>query len=96
MKGLFYFFGKLAYHEGTMFLLTFQKIQDGKPTNVNYANSEMQNVTIPRDFLNKTYIARCAFDFKYSCSTLKGEVTDFNIWDRAFTQKEAEDWTTCR
>ncbi len=76
-----------------MFCLT---MKDGKPINVNYANPELTNAAIPRDLLNKTYIARCGFDFKMSCSTLKGEVADFNMWDRAFSQKEAEDWTTCK
>ncbi len=63
---------------------------------MNYPNEELKGTVVPRDILNKTYLARCGFDFKNSCSTLEGEIADFNVWDRAFTVKEAEDWTTCR
>ena len=56
----------------------------------------MTKVDIPTDFLNKTYLARCSFDFKYTCSTPEGQISDFNIWSRALTRKEAEEWTSCR
>ncbi len=29
-------------------------------------------------------------------SNPEAEYTDFNVWDRAFTKEEAEDWTACR
>ncbi len=56
----------------------------------------MTEVEIPENFLSKIYIARCAFDYKFTCSTPEGQISDFNIWKRALTQEEAEDWTTCR
>ncbi len=56
----------------------------------------MTKVVIPDDFLNKTYLARCAFDYKYTCSTPEGQISDFNIWSRALSSQEAIDWTTCR
>ncbi len=70
--------------------------QDGSVTNVNYADAKLTDVKIPKDFLSKTYLARCPFDYKMACSAPEGEVTDFNIWDRALTETEAVDWTSCR
>ena len=71
-------------------------LQDGKALNINYPDKEMTMVDIPEDFLSKVYLARCSFDYKFTCSTPEGQISDFNIWKRALTQREAEDWTTCR
>ncbi len=56
----------------------------------------MTLVDIPEDFLNKTYLARCSFDFKNTCSTPDGQISDFNIWSRALSEQEAKDWTSCK
>lgn len=64
--------------------------------NINYADPAMTGVVFPPNFLSKVYIGRCSFDFKQTCSTPEGQLTDFNMWDRALSLKEMEDWTTCQ
>ena len=64
--------------------------------NFNYPDPGLTEVVIPSDFLSKVYLARCSFNYSNSCSGPEGQISDFNIWDRALSQKEAEDWTTCR
>jgi hypothetical protein len=39
---------------------------------------------------------RCPNNFQLDCTTPGGEITDFNIWDRAFTEDELTKWTTCQ
>ncbi len=56
----------------------------------------MKDVSIPKDFLSKVYLARCPYDFIMGCSPPEGEITDFNVWDRALTEQEAKDWTSCK
>jgi hypothetical protein len=56
----------------------------------------MTEVVLREDFLQHVYIARCNFDFKMTCSGPEGEISDFNIWDRALSLEELEDWTTCK
>ncbi len=56
----------------------------------------LKNVDIPFDLLQKIYIQRCEFNYTYNCSSPEGMFTDFNVWDHALSQKEAEDWTLCR
>ena len=64
--------------------------------NVDFVDPSLVDVIIPPDFLNKTYIGRCSYDFAGSCSKHGGELADFNIWSRALTETEMLDWTTCR
>jgi hypothetical protein len=56
----------------------------------------LQNVTIPSNFLHKTYLGMCAQDYNGGCSGPEGQISDFNVWDRALTEEEMVDWTTCR
>ena len=81
-----------------IFLLTFTVtlIQDGKMMNINFADEGMTKVHIPNDFLSKIYLGRCSFDYKNSCSSPEGQITDFNIWDRPLTAEEAIEFTTCK
>ncbi len=67
-----------------------------RPLNIDYADPDLKEVQIPEDFLNKTYLARCSFDYKFTCSTPEGQISDYNVWSRALTLQEAEDWTTCK
>ena len=64
--------------------------------NIDFKDPNLKNFVIPSDFLNKTHIGRCSFDFKGGCSNPGGLLADFNIWDRLLSREEAEDWTSCR
>lgn len=65
--------------------------------NVNGAYpQDLSQVVIPSDFLNKVYLGRCSFDFKKTCSTPEGELSDFNVWSRALSVDEMTAWTSCR
>ena len=64
--------------------------------NVDQADPDLTQVAIPDDFLSKVYLARCALDYKNTCSSPQGEITDFNIWSKALTPDEMKDFTTCR
>ena len=50
---------------------------------------------IPENLLSNVYIARCAFDYKGTCSSPEGQVSDFNIWKRELTAQEMIDFTSC-
>lgn len=47
----------------------------------------MTEVQIPEDFLSKTVIGG---------SAAEGMVADFNAWDRALSEQELADWTSCK
>ncbi len=64
--------------------------------NVNYNDGHLTGVDIPSDFLNKTYLGRCNFDYKGGCTGPGGEYADFNVWSRALGEKELVDWTNCK
>ncbi len=64
--------------------------------NINFSDEGLTDVVIPPDFLSKTYLGRCSFDYKVACSSPEGQIADFNVWDRPLTEEEAKDWTTCR
>ena len=64
--------------------------------NVNFEEPELRNVEIPTDFLTKTYLGRCNFDYKASCSGPQGEIADFNVWSTAKSVQELKDWTKCK
>ena len=63
--------------------------------NIN-GNYPLTDVDIPENFLSHVYIARCPFDYKLTCSSPTGEISDFNVWNRSLTEEEALEWTTCK
>ena len=63
---------------------------------MNGPQPNLISTVIPPDFLTKVYLGRCAFDYKPGCTTPGGLITDFNIWNRALTEQEAVDWTSCK
>ncbi len=71
-------------------------VKDGRTMNIDFADEGLTEVVIPRDFLSKIYLSRCSFDYKVACSAPDGQITDFNVWNRPLTVREAQDWTTCR
>ena len=64
--------------------------------NMNRSEPNLVNTKIPPNFLTKVHIGRCAFGYKGGCTTPGGLFTDFNVWDRAFSEEEAIEWTACR
>lgn len=64
--------------------------------NIDYPNPNLEDVEIREDFLSKIYIARCSFDYKFTCSGPEGQVADFNMWKRPLTAREMIDFTTCK
>ena len=64
--------------------------------NMNGSQPNLVDTVIPPDFLTKIYLGRCAFDYQPGCTTPGAQITDFNVWDRALTQQEATDWTSCK
>ena len=40
-------------------------------------------------------MGQCSYDYKGGCSAAGASFTDFNMWDRALTEQEQIDWTTC-
>ncbi len=71
-------------------------LQNGRPLNVNFVDLNLQNLTIPRDLLQKVYLLRCNNDYMDDCTAPGGIATDFNIWDRAFSLEEQRQWTKCQ
>ena len=78
------------------YLFFVPRVQDGVTLNIDFVDPLLKSVVIPGDFLNKTYVGRCSYDYKAGCSNPGGMIADFNVWDRALTEKEMHDWTTCR
>ncbi|TRY70496.1 hypothetical protein TCAL_02367 [Tigriopus californicus] len=83
----------LSYEKANSYL---RMVKDGVTLNINFEDTNLKNFTIPSDFLNKTHIGRCSFDFQGGCSNPAGLLSDFNIWNKALSEKDAQDWTTCR
>ena len=71
-------------------------VKDGRTLNMRDPDPEFTEVEIPTDFLSKVYVGRCNFDYKATCSGPGSEFADLNIFGRALTEQEAQDWTTCR
>ena len=63
---------------------------------VDKPEPNLKNVEIPQDFLTKVHIGRCAHNFTGGCTTAGGLLSDFNIWSRALSEEEANDWTSCK
>lgn len=82
-----------SYDKRTSFV---RVVKDGRAMNLNNVDLSVKDVQIPGDFLSKVYLARCSFDYKGTCSSPEGQISDFNVWDRALKLSELEDWTTCR
>ena len=64
--------------------------------NIDTPDPDLNKVEFPPDFLSKIYLARCSLDFKKTCSTPEGQISDFNIWKKPLSTKEMMDFTTCR
>ena len=77
-------------------LSTLRFVKDGKPLNLNHRIEMLNDVQIPPDFLNKTYLGRCSFDFKKTCSAPELEIADYNVWDRSLSVVEMVEFTTCK
>lgn len=71
-------------------------LQNGDFLNVNYVDENLKDLEIPLSLLMKVYLLRCNNNYDLDCTTPGGMVTDFNMWDRSFTPKELQDWTSCR
>ncbi len=63
--------------------------------NVNFSDALLRNVRIDPDFLTKVYLGGCVIE-KSGCSITGGAIADFNVWSRALSAEEMEDWTACR
>ena len=59
-------------------------------------DENLKDLEIPLSLLMKVYLLRCNNNYDLDCTTPGGMVTDFNMWDRSFTPKELQDWTSCR
>ena len=70
--------------------------QNGEFLNINYVDDNLERLEIPKELLTKVYIMRCASNFEVDCTAPGGMATDFNYWDRALSDKELKDWTTCK
>ena len=60
-----------------------------------------KGVMFPDHFLNVTTLGTDSGRWNEgivdpTLSNPEAEYADFNIWDRALTRQEAEDWTACR
>ena len=64
--------------------------------NVNFVDENLKDLEVPINLLLKVHLLRCNNGYDLDCTTPGGMVTDFNIWDRAFSPEELTDWTTCR
>ena len=68
-------------------------IKDGKVTNLNFIQTDLELQHLNEVVTTEFYAGRSWWD--------PGVIPDkkvacVNIWDRAITLKEAEDWTSCR
>ena len=70
--------------------------QNGEFLNINLVDDNLENMKVPKELLFKVYIMRCASNFEVDCTAPGGMATDFNYWDRALSDKELKDWTTCK
>ena len=64
--------------------------------NINGPQKHLVKTVIPPDFLTKFHVGRCAFDYKPGCTTAGGLITDVNVWSRALSEQEMNDWTSCK
>ncbi len=72
-------------------------VQNGELVNVNFENDEnLRGLTVPISQILKVNLLRCNNDFTLDCTAPGGLVTDFNIWDRAFSLEEQKSWTSCK
>ena len=71
-------------------------LQNGDFLNVNFVDENLKDLEVPLSLLLKVYLLRCNNAYELDCTTPGGMVTDFNMWDRAFTPEDLQDWTSCR
>ncbi len=62
---------------------------------MNHYEPNVKYAQYPEDFLDHVYLGRCLKPDPV-CSGPEGEITDFNMWRRALTEKEMADWTSCK
>ena len=77
-------FDRITYH------LMF--VKDGKVTNLNLNQTDLDLQYFNEVVTSEFYAGRSA----WNTSPIPSKVASVNIWDRAFSLKEAEDWTSCR
>ena len=70
-------------------------VKDGRVMLMNHRPEELTDLRFPKDILTKTYLGRCAFDYKGSCSGPEGQISDFNMWSKALNEAEMKDFTGC-
>ena len=83
----------LAYEKKNGLL---QFVKDGKLMIVNYAKGQLNELNFPRDVMSYIYIGKCAFEFQGSCTGPEGELSDFNMWNKALSVQEMIAFTSCR
>ena len=71
-------------------------VKDGHKMTFDYNLKEIKQLKFPSNMLSKIYLGRCALDYKGSCTAPEGQISDFNMWDRALTLSEMEQFTTCK
>ena len=65
--------------------------------NVNYdMDVHLSELSVPSELLKKVYLMQCLSDNIADCTMPGGIITDFNIWERAFSVEELNQWTSCR
>ena len=67
-------------------------VKDGKVTNLNFVQPDLDLQYLNEVVTSEFYAGRSG----WGLSTVPSKVTTVNIWDRALTLQEAEDWTSCR
>ena len=68
-------------------------VKDGTVTNLNFVQTDLELQYLNEVVTTEFYAGRSWWD-PGVIPTKK--VASVNIWDRALTLKEAEDWTSCR
>lgn len=66
-------------------------VKDGKVYK-NDIDPRLKNVEVPSKVLESIYFGRCKDN---GCSDHVGSVTDFNLWDFAYSVDQMVKWTTC-
>lgn len=109
MESLVLFFSKIWGLKNITCKITFTKMyfswlnvlpslaQNGEMLNVNYEiESHLAELSVPLGLLRKVHLMQCLSKNTAECTMPGGIITDFNIWDRAFSEEELMHWTSCR
>ena len=70
--------------------------QNGEFLNINFVDDNLSDLKISKELMMKVYILRCGNDFQLDCTAPGAMATEFNYWDRAMSDNELRDWTTCK